>query len=162
MRVAIITLPLHTNYGGLLQAFALKKCLNDMGHEATVLDLEDKMPGPSMIKAPFVYGRRALMRMFKGAAAPEVFRERRFRNELPVVSVNTQRFIGQYIAPRVVSSFAQVGAGEYDAFVVGSDQVWRPSNFEPVQDAFLRFAKGWDVRRVSYAASFGTSELEYE
>jgi hypothetical protein len=26
----------------------------------------------------------------------------------------------------------------------------------------LRFAKGWDVRRVSYAASFGTSELEYE
>ena len=27
MRVAIITLPLHTNYGGLLQAYALKKCI---------------------------------------------------------------------------------------------------------------------------------------
>jgi hypothetical protein len=31
-----------------------------------------------------------------------------------------------------------------------------------VEDAFLAFAKGWDVKRVAYAASFGTSELEYE
>ena len=38
MRIAIVTLPLHTNYGGLLQAYALKRCLEDMGHEATVLD----------------------------------------------------------------------------------------------------------------------------
>lgn len=162
MKVAVVTLPLHTNYGGLLQAFALKKCLNDMGHEATVLDLEDKMPGPPMIRAPFVYGRRALMRLLKGAAAPEVFRERRFRKELPVVGVNTQRFVGQYIGPRVVSSFAQVGEGEYNAFVVGSDQVWRPRYFPRVENAFLAFAKGWDVKRVAYAASFGTNDLEYD
>ena len=162
MKVAVVTLPLHTNYGGLLQAFALKKCLNDMGHEATVLDLEDKMPGPPMIRAPFVYGRRALARLLKGAAAPEVFRERRFRKELPVVGVNTQRFVGQYIAPRVVGSFAQVGEGEYDAFVVGSDQVWRPRYFPRVENAFLAFAKGWDVKRVAYAASFGTDDLEYD
>ena len=38
MRIAIVTLPLHTNYGGLLQAYALKTVLESMGHEATVLD----------------------------------------------------------------------------------------------------------------------------
>lgn len=162
MKVAVVTLPLHTNYGGLLQAFALKKCLNDMGHEATVLDLEDKMPGPAMIKAPFVYGRRALTRLLKGAAAPEVFRERRFRKELPVVGVNTNEFIKSYISPRVLRSYSQVGAGEYDAFVVGSDQVWRPRYFPRVENAFLAFAKGWDVKRVAYAASFGTDDLEYD
>ena len=162
MKVAVVTLPLHTNYGGLLQAFALKKCLNDMGHEVTVLDLEDKMPGPSLLKAPFVYGRRALTRMLKGPAAPEVFRESRFRKELPVVGVNTQRFVDKYISPRVLSSFAQVGACEYDAFVVGSDQVWRPRYFPRVENAFLAFAKGWDVKRVAYAASFGTDDLEYD
>ena len=43
MRIAIVTLPLHTNYGGLLQAYALKSTLDGMGHEATVLDLKDKM-----------------------------------------------------------------------------------------------------------------------
>lgn len=162
MKVAVVTLPLHTNYGGLLQAFALKKCLSDMGHEATVLDLEDKMPRPAMIKAPFVYGRRALTRLLKGAAAPEVFRERRFRKELPVVGVNTNEFIKSYISPRVLRSYSQVGAGEYDAFVVGSDQVWRPRYFPSVENAFLAFAKGWDVKRVAYAASFGTDDLEYD
>ena len=46
MRVAIVTLPLHTNYGGLLQAYALRKAIGSLGHEATVLDLKEKMPAP--------------------------------------------------------------------------------------------------------------------
>ena len=51
MRIAIVTLPLHTNYGGLLQAYALKRCLEDMGHEATVLDRKVKMPLPAAWKS---------------------------------------------------------------------------------------------------------------
>ena len=43
MRIAVVTLPLHTNYGGLLQAFALKNVLEGMGHSVTVLDLKDKI-----------------------------------------------------------------------------------------------------------------------
>lgn len=162
MRIAIVTLPLHTNYGGLLQAYALKSCLEDLGHDVTVLDREDKMPGPGGLKAPLVYGNRILKRLLKGDGAPEVFREKRFRKELPVVGRNTSAFVDRYIAPRLLKSFRQVGKDEYDAFVVGSDQVWRPRYFPGVEDAFLAFANGWDVRRIAYAASFGTDELEYE
>ena len=39
MRVAIITLPLHTNYGGILQAYALKTVLESQGHCVSVIDL---------------------------------------------------------------------------------------------------------------------------
>lgn len=162
MKVAIVTLPLHTNYGGLLQAYALKEVLQQLGHEVTVLDRKEKMPAPKGIKAPFVYMRRILNRVLQGADAPEVFRERRFRKELPVVSANTSVFVDRYMDPRIVGSFRQIREGEYDAFVVGSDQVWRPRYFPGVEDAFLSFAKGWDVRRIAYAASFGTDELEYE
>ena len=162
MKVAIVTLPLHTNYGGLLQAYALKSCLEGLGHEVTVLDMEDKMPSPKFYKAPFVYARRALGRMINGASAPEIFRERRFKAEFPVVSANTKAFVDSYIEPRMVRKFSDVGSGEYDAFVVGSDQVWRPRYFPGVEDAFLKFTEGWDVKRVAYAASFGTEELEYE
>lgn len=162
MKVAIVTLPLHTNYGGLLQAYALKKVLQQLGHEVTVLDRKDKMPAPKGVKAPLVYMRRILNRMLQGAGAPEIFRERRFRKEFPVVSANTSVFVDKYIGPRIVGSFRQIREGEYDAFVVGSDQVWRPRYFPGVEDAFLSFAKGWDVRRIAYAASFGTDELEYE
>ena len=38
MRVAIITLPLHTNYGGILQAYALKKSIEALGHSAEIID----------------------------------------------------------------------------------------------------------------------------
>ena len=159
MRIAIVTLPLHTNYGGLLQAYALRTCLTRMGHEVTVLDLKDKMPGPSLVKAPFVYARRMLNVLIKGESAPEVLRERRFRFELPFVGANTAVFIDKYISPRLIDSFGEISHNDYDAFVVGSDQVWRPRYFPGVENAFLSFTKDWDVKRVAYAASFGTSEL---
>lgn len=37
MKIAILTLPLHTNYGGLLQAYALQSALERMGYEVSVL-----------------------------------------------------------------------------------------------------------------------------
>ena len=38
MKIAILTQPLGANYGGLMQAYALQKYLNDMGHEVTTID----------------------------------------------------------------------------------------------------------------------------
>ena len=162
MKIAVITLPLHTNYGGLLQAYALKTVLDGMGHEASVVDLKDKMPCPKGLSAPFVYAKRALKKMVKGSAAPEIFREIRYRKELPVLSANTSLFVEKHISPRVVGSYAEIKEGEYDAFVAGSDQIWRPRYFGKIEDAYLGFAEGWDVKRVAYAASFGTDKLEYE
>ena len=37
MKVAILTLPVHINYGGILQAYALQTVLRKMGHEVTIL-----------------------------------------------------------------------------------------------------------------------------
>ena len=162
MKIAVVTLPLHTNYGGLLQTFALKSYLESLGHEVTVLDPKDKMPLPKWWKASFIYAKRALQRMAKGPAGPEVFREIRFRREYPYISAETQKFIDAYISPRVIRSYHDIQEGDYDAFVVGSDQVWRPRYFGRIEDAFLAFAKDWDVVRLSYAASFGTDSLEYE
>ena len=162
MKTAVITLPLHTNYGGILQAYALKCVLEGMGHEAVVVDRKDKMPLPVWYKAPFVYASRALKKMLKPGAGVEVLREFNYRKTLPLRAVNTQGFINQYIAPLVVSSYKHIRQGEYDAFVVGSDQVWRPRYFGNIEDAFLAFAKDWTVKRVAYAASFGTEQLEYK
>ena len=38
MKIGILTLPLHTNYGGILQAYALQTVLERMGHEVVVID----------------------------------------------------------------------------------------------------------------------------
>lgn len=46
MKIGILTLPLHNNYGGILQAFALQTILKRMGHDAVVIDKsrEIKLP----------------------------------------------------------------------------------------------------------------------
>lgn len=161
MRIAVVTLPLHTNYGGILQAYALKSVLESMGHSADVLDRKVKIVMIPRWKRPLVYMKRMFLNMISLGKGPEVFRERRLIKELPYVSAELAPFIETYISPRIVDDYSDVGIGEYDAFVVGSDQVWRPRYFGKIEDAFLRFASRWNVRRIAYAASFGTDQLEY-
>lgn len=46
MKIAILTLPLHYNYGGNLQCYALSSVLKRMGHDVYVINLvqETKLP----------------------------------------------------------------------------------------------------------------------
>ena len=162
MRLAIISLPLHVNYGGILQSYALKKELESMGHEVVVIDRKVKMPFPELWKAPLIYMNRALKSLKGGSDAPEVFREYRCMKEYPVLSRELKPFVDAEIAPLKIDSYKDIKKGEFDGFVVGSDQVWRPRYFGKIEDAFLEFTRGWDVKRISYAASFGTDSLEFD
>ena len=38
MKIGILTQPLHLNYGGLLQAWALQQTLVEMGHKAIIIN----------------------------------------------------------------------------------------------------------------------------
>lgn len=161
MRIAIITLPLHTNYGGILQAYALRKSLVDMGHQCDLIDRECKLVMPPAWKMPLVHMKRMVKNVITFGHGPEIFREKRIMEELPVVGSKVLKFTSDFISPRVVRRYSDIRMGEYDAFVVGSDQVWRPIYFGYIEDAFLKFTAKWNVKRVAYAASFGTDVLEY-
>ena len=54
MKIAIITLPLHTNYGGILQAYAVQKVLCDMGHDVETISLAKREKTTSEQLALFV------------------------------------------------------------------------------------------------------------
>ena len=126
MRIAIVTLPLHTNYGGILQAYALRRVLIDQGHECDLIDRECKLVMPPSWKMPLIYMKRIVMNVFKAGNGPVVFREKRIMKELPVVGAEVLRFTDKYISPRVVRGYRDIRMGEYDAFVAGSDQIWHP------------------------------------
>ena len=40
MKIGILTLPLNSNYGGVLQAFALQTVLKRMGHDVLEVELK--------------------------------------------------------------------------------------------------------------------------
>lgn len=161
MRIAIITLPLHGNYGGILQNYALQTVLKRMGHtvETVVFPWELKQP---MWRKPLAYGKR-FIKKFVFRKNVHIFYEQWYNATQPLLLKNVWAFVGKQIVTRRVNRFADIKENDYDAFVVGSDQIWRPIySYKPVTDAYLSFAKDWkDVRRIAYAVSFGTAEWEY-
>lgn len=168
MKICILTLPLHTNYGGLLQAYALQTVLKSMGHEPVT----DRNGAPPLIprhKRPLYFGIHFIKRY--------IYRDRRYnpykflfrfgdRMIMRRCAVHTERFIERNIDtvnffsrdnnpnPEILSSL--------DGLVVGSDQVWRPA-YSYCPAYFLNFAANYPIRRIAYAASFGLDNLrEYD
>lgn len=164
MRIGILTLPLHTNYGGLLQAYALQTVLERMGHEAAVLDTPNRK---RILKwnYPLEILKRSISK-FLFRRPTRVFFEQWFNKTYPIISRNTQPFITSYIHRLEIKGLNLLSPETFDAFVVGSDQVWRPVYFTrmydtSITDAYLAFARNWRIKRISYAASFGTDDWEY-
>ena len=160
MKIGILTLPLHTNYGGILQAYALQTVLERMGHEVCLIEKKWKPFRLPLWKTPLVYGKRVLKNL-AGHPYP-IFYEQKVNREEPITRQNTDQFINRYIKRRIVDDFSELKESDFDAIVVGSDQIWRPKYFNGnIEDAYLKFAEGWNIKRIAYAASFGTDEWEY-
>lgn len=159
-KIGIVTLPLRLNYGCILQAYALQTVLINLRNDVSVI--QPKYRGveiPHSLITPLVYCKRAVLK-FLGLSDIPVYAERQLNEQWAVISANTRQFVEQYIHIKEIDSFGQLDPLDFDVLVVGSDQVWRPaySNF---YQCFLHFAKNWEVKRIAYAASFGTDEKEY-
>jgi len=160
MKIGIITLPTRTNYGGILQAFALSRVLKDLGHSPEVIYLP-VVWNVRWYKYPLTIIKRVIKRYILNEKNI-IFIERKLNREYPIVSKNTWNFIERYIPFRIVHKYESIKENEYDAFVVGSDQIWRPQYVTgPIENVYLAFAKDWNIKRVVYSASFGTDKWEY-
>lgn len=76
---------------------------------------------------------------------------RRFVNEN--ISLTTPRT--KHVERQIVEKFG------FEGIIVGSDQVWRPKYVILIQDMFLNFCKDMPIKRIAYAASFGTDQWEF-
>lgn len=160
MRIATLTQPLRYNYGGILQNYALQTVLREMGHDVVTLDPARYFY--PLWKYPFVFLRHAAARYLKGHPEVPIFAEYLHDREAKILGANTFRFIDTYIQRKEYKdAVTDIKEGDYDAFVVGSDQTWRCRyNRNRIQDMFLCFTKDWNVKRIAYAASFGTDKWE--
>lgn len=159
MRIGIVTLPLHTNYGGLLQAYALQTVLKSMG--CSVIHLQPEVvfaESHPLWKMPMVYCKRASKKFFCGERNIPIF-----MHPHKWIRINTDAFIASHIHPKYLNEeeWTEGLSNEYDAIVFGSDQIWRPIYAYPIEKYFGSFLGDSKIRRISYAASFGTEDNEY-
>lgn len=162
MRIGVLTLPLHTNYGGILQAYALQRVLQDMGHDVVLLDSYPQCPTlkPFPLQQMF-YLKRLLMKFVAPYKAIPLFYERKMIDSY-WKKQHVRQFYRQHVRHIPFSKGTVLNSSDFDALIVGSDQVWRPMYSPNIFDGYLAFAKDWpQVKRIAYAASFGTDTWEY-
>jgi hypothetical protein len=151
-RIATVTVHAAISYGAVLQAYALQRVLRGLGADTEVLDYRN----PTIEGKNRPWPRRtenSLARRMKDLLALpfRVGRNRRFT-----------RFASGYLrrSPVTFRSLEDLDGIEddYDALIVGSDQVWSPKHagFDPVY--FLTFVRDGS-KKYSYAASFGRGEI---
>ncbi|WP_062762378.1 polysaccharide pyruvyl transferase family protein [Falsirhodobacter sp. alg1] len=154
-QIGIMTLPMNRNYGGNLQAFALMKTLRGLGHRPVLLNRRNSKAEPS--KTPEDLALDAAIPLYSS-------------NIGLGKNVPNRVFVEEHMTPisrQFYSSFAMnrhIDRYELDAVIVGSDQVWRPKYSRDIlSDFFLNFLEGTKrpVKRISYAASFGSEHDEY-
>lgn len=164
MRIAILTLPLHTNYGGILQAFALQTVLENLGHEVVVLNKKRRHKINWFIY-PVLIAKRIVGRFILNRHKITILYEIKENRERDIIEKNTECFINEHIKSHYYKNISDLEQLNYEAIVVGSDQVWSKIHAGnicgSVINAFLPFTIGKQMKRITYAASFGKDFWEY-
>ena len=150
MKIGILTVPFNNNYGGFLQAFALKRVLESMGHKVMIINRR-----PNSV----VTLRSKLGDILRGLHLLE--------DKQKKLSKYTKQFQKKYLYPYTKKYYSSQELREcvkykFDAVIVGSDQVWRYRYFNDwIDDFFCNFLEGTNIPHISYAASMGTDEMDY-
>ncbi len=153
----------HTNYGTSLVGYALIKKMQTLGYDVEVinyikqLSFFEKMAW--MVNALRCDGGKIVMERLKGKndlkTIPSYAAHIKVRTEA-VEAYKEKKFIPLFKDYRGYRALHE-GSKNYDAVVVGSDQVWTPLSL-PTKFFNLLFVDD-SVRKVAYASSFGVSVI---
>lgn len=143
----------YDNYGGILQAFALRKKVKDL--DVDKVDFIDYASKPKEIR---LYKRLTL---------------KNIRNKVKAIKCNFSIYIKEraklfdgfrkkyftYSSKCENASKLYELNEQYDKFICGSDQIWAPTVFD--ENYFLEFVDN-DSKKISYAPSIGLNQIEDE
>lgn len=164
MKIAILTLPLNNNYGGILQAYALRKYLIKKGHEVIHVEEKDKQSVVHWSSYRFNtwwYVRRFIRQVLSLKQDEKRIEVDNDRYQTRKNTNSIRRFVKDNFNILTVKDFRDLEKHSFDTIIVGSDQIWRPNYYKQIEDAFLSFAVGWDLKKITYAPSFGVENWEY-
>lgn len=143
-KVATITFHWATNFGAVLQAYALQNCIKSLGFSTEIID--------------YVPRRVKVLQVVKQLKNIDI---NSFKKELMLAKFRKRHLI---VSNRFASHAAlKRCSNAYEAIICGSDQVWNQGftlNGEggPTLSYFLDFA-GENTRKIAYAISFGTDKV---
>lgn len=165
-KVALVTCYFQPNYGSMLQAYATQKILDNWNIPNETICIDGFAGEIKEAKLKYFRSRMFTRDVIKDkwgfvklAIAKKIHRNTLGKN----TEVRKKKFNEfsneQFRLSKVYSSKSELGsqADNYSAFLVGSDQLWLPSNI--AADYYtLNFVPD-NIRKIAYATSFGVSSL---
>lgn len=161
LKIGILTLPIAENYGGILQAVALYRYLHNQGHDV-VLIYKDSYQKPLkkivkeiLLKIPFHN-----LKNIKTNHEKYIEYQKRKAFHRTFVEKEIFKISENLYTKEDLENF--VNKENFDAVIVGSDQVWRKAymGVKYYKNYFLDFVDANKTNKVAYAASFGKDYWE--
>lgn len=153
MKIGIITFHWATNYGAILQAFALQTYLKNMGHDVYIINYKPKQYRKNIIDC---FSTRKFWLYLSNLK--EYFKEQK-------LNIFRKSFLNETLLYESLDELKS-NAPNFEAYICGSDQVWNPSftirgEGKPTSSYFLDFGDD-QVKRIAYAVSFGCEKYPEE
>lgn len=163
MKLGILTLVPYDNYGGILQGYALQTMLERMGHDVTIM--RTKLYNWVSLKNKilrfvwWVKDRYVKRKAGISCLVPGTYLDYRVARIKPFIDKHIH-FTREFSSTRDLYRFQD--KSQYDGFVVGSDQTWRPCLSPDLYHMFCDFLPASSHKlRIAYAASFGVDTNEF-
>ncbi len=152
MKIGILTFHFGINFGGVLQCYALQSYLEKLGHTVEIINF---------VPPAFHY-----YAWWEANGYRKSWKQGLINAGIKLCFANSQRCKFQYFREKylnlsksyTLNSLADIG-NDYDAVIVGSDQVWNPSQRSHAA-YFLRPFINFKGLRISYAACCATSCID--
>lgn len=140
---------LGTNYGTVLQSFALFHTIKKLGYDCEIIGADEfikrPIPNPNVLdlhskeydkQKTQLNFEKFIIRMFK------------FNDTLGNIPLNS-----------ILTLQQEKEIKKFNAFICGSDQIWLPGKFWFCAKHYLQFAP--EEKRIAYAPSLGWNKVEY-
>ena len=162
MKIALVIFPLQPSHGSILQTFALYNFLKKEGHIITILERKPPLLKPKELLKRFA--KLVIRRCITSYKGP-IF----YRGRFPSIKMKELTpFINNYLGTDLTTTYSKTEtcnfaeSNHFDAYIVGSDQTWRPKYVTDIFHYYLDFLPdSYKQKRIAYAPSFGTDQWEY-
>lgn len=166
-KIALVTCYFHQNYGSMLQAFATQKFFDDRGIPCENICIDGlkkeinsakkrfylkQITNPQVLTGTFWrIGRKKIAKLTHKQTLGKNFelRAKKFKE----FEQKNFRISKRYDSKKDLTKACE----NYSAVLVGSDQLWLPSNI--AADYYTLNWASDNIKKISYATSFGTSYL---
>lgn len=151
MRIGIVTIFDVPNYGTILQAYALRKSLQNIGNEVNIINYTRKNSWVEKHIAPSNPNRLTVL-----AHKLRLTSYGRFEAHLDEFR---KQYLGLTKKYNTLEELENEDWGKFQMFITGSDQVWN-SNYIYGDSVYMLSFVPKDVPKISIAASFAQKQLD--